>query len=710
MKTAILFLLLCFSSPAWATAYTQSTTGNWNSAATWGGVGIPGNGDTATCTAGDTLTVPVGYSAIIGTSPATGGTTALTIDCTLIVNASLKSRGPVVEDNAGAVFNAGSFFEFDASLSSSPSTTTYTWKSNAFSAGARLITCNGTSGSPVTISSNAGGGNGYFTMDPGFGSGLNFNCTYTNFTRIGDATNPMFNTNNAKVVETFTHSTFTSCGGWIDGGMDPAGGYLLDHDSFKSSLGFFGTGLGFALNMQIQSSDTTPTGTRSITNSVFDLGVQIWTVGGTFTGNDLEVGFFPAFNSTLTQWVAFSGNLLVIKDTTHGLTPLGTVGPNYLVNLYSTTPIYSGTVASTTATTLTVSGTPWTVNQYVSAPDTSYDLQITSGACVGESHQSVSNTSNVDTFLYSLRCTPTAGDSFAIYQSFYNTHWGFPTSGTTQTYSGNTFEQTGTDNNGDIMSNKQDCTGTAVSTTMITGNLSLPSASLDNPGVNTNLGGCVSPNYKWYGTHNTFYAGTQSGLAVGEQGVGVVGTIQQWQSNITWNVASVSPGGLGPFVMTNSVAGSSTPVTGEVVLAGFNGKFNQLSGRAGTPGGGYDIINPGTGSFGVGDVVGDPLFVDQNRNMWKFGLSVGCTGSRMPVIQCVLDGIAKMNDATGYNPAFSISALTTYVRAGFQPANRAYCGTAHDGTDIGAIPCAGITASGVQMSGNGNASGKTSIQ
>lgn len=723
-KLIVLVMFLCAPSLAWANACSSAGSGNWNSAATWTSCGgtFPGNGDTFTINSGHTVTVATSTTSTVGTSPAgctlgSGCTLIGTISGPLVVNGTLIVRGSITQDNVPVTCNADGAIQFDASLASSPTSQTYAWKNNGFFVGARVINGAGTSGHPCTISSNASGGNGYFWSDAGFSDSQNWNATYTNFTRIGDATNPAieFNASTGTFTQTCTHCIFDTTGVITSNNPFPAGtGYDFENSTWKNSIGL--TTSGITYNISFLTADTTPTSTRKLVGNVFDQTVKIGTVGGTFTGNEFLAGFFPVFQSTTTLWTTFSGNLLVIKDVAHSITPLGTVGANYVINLFSTTPLYSGSIASTTSSTLTVAGTPWTVNQFATGTN-SYDLQITSGACIGESHNSTTNTTSVDTFLYPLRCTPTAGDTFAIYQSELNTHWGFPTSGTTQTYTGGTWEQMGTDSNGDWSSNKQTCTGTAVSTTTITLNLTLPSASLDNPGVSTNLGNCVSPNYQWFLTHNTLYSGGQPALAVGEQGVGVAGTIQQMQDNSVWNYGGITyqttPAGgnaLAQFVMSNAESGSFTPVTGQVLLADHNGKFNLNAGRAGTPGGGYDIINPGTGSFGTGDVVGDPQFVDPLRNMWTFGLNGGCSGSRMPVIQCVLNGIGKMNDPTGYNSAFSISNLITFVRAGFAPTNTTYHNTAHDGTDIGAIPWQSGNVPRVNISGSANRAGSSAIQ
>lgn len=55
----LLSLLALSAASMWATAFTASVTGNWSDAATWGGAGVPGNGDTVTINAGIVVTVDV---------------------------------------------------------------------------------------------------------------------------------------------------------------------------------------------------------------------------------------------------------------------------------------------------------------------------------------------------------------------------------------------------------------------------------------------------------------------------------------------------------------------------------------------------------------------------------------------------------------------------------------------------------------------------
>jgi hypothetical protein len=97
----------------------------------------------------------------------------------------------------------------------------------------------------------------------------------------------------------------------------------------------------------------------------------------------------------------------------------------------------------------------------------------------------------------------------------------------------------------------------------------------------------------------------------------------------------------------------------------------------------YDIAT--TGSVpGLGDVAGDPRFVDPTRNIQRWAQE--CQGA---------DGtIAGALAALKENPEQKIEEMIEWVRAGFAPRNRAYKNAAHDGGDIGAVPAVvhGVTA------------------
>ena len=172
-------------------AFTASVTGNWNNAATWGGAGIPGSGDTATINGGITVTVPVGYTAVIGTSPTDdSGAVGLTINGTLNVLGTLKWQAPVRQGNATVTFSGGSVLTYDASGAATPASALYTWQiaqANA-QANAKLV-FNGTTGSRCTVNSQGGYQSGGFgNKTTAYNDGGRMEATKTDFSNQGAAT------------------------------------------------------------------------------------------------------------------------------------------------------------------------------------------------------------------------------------------------------------------------------------------------------------------------------------------------------------------------------------------------------------------------------------------------------------------------------------------------------------------------------------------
>src|ERR1041384_401337 len=99
-------------------AFTSSQSGNWNSAATWGGAGVPGAGDTVSIGA---HTITISDTRIIGTSP--NNNTTKVIDITsgsgvLIVNGALTLRGNLGMVNGSTLqLGAGGSIIWDATAS-----------------------------------------------------------------------------------------------------------------------------------------------------------------------------------------------------------------------------------------------------------------------------------------------------------------------------------------------------------------------------------------------------------------------------------------------------------------------------------------------------------------------------------------------------------------------------------------------------------------
>lgn len=164
--------------------------------------------------------------------------------------------------------------------------------------------------------------------------------------------------------------------------------------------------------------------------------------------------------------------------------------------------------------------------------------------------------------------------------------------------------------------------------------------------------------------HNT-YCGDQ-GIYLGETYAGHVDMLSSCKSNLSFSqtaatawIISADPG-----VVLDVVHSANVVKNGVWNPKGTTGYQSNLSFSSGNP--------------GSGDVNGDPGFVDINRNIKKWDLSLGGPGT----VAHALAELGKRNDAAGYNSAYTIAALRAYVLAGFAPTNIAFQ-AAHDGVNGG---------------------------
>lgn len=110
------------------TAYTSSTSGNWNAAATWGGAGYPVDGDTCVIASGHTITITADAACgvqtgttigvdVLGTNSTTYGKLVLNTGCTLTMK-GVSSTYPAMRINRYAQFvpAAGSTIVCDNSI------------------------------------------------------------------------------------------------------------------------------------------------------------------------------------------------------------------------------------------------------------------------------------------------------------------------------------------------------------------------------------------------------------------------------------------------------------------------------------------------------------------------------------------------------------------------------------------------------------------
>jgi len=138
----------------------------------------------------------------------------------LTLNAPLTIKGCVSTNYASTTaadvvtIAAGQGIEFDASNSPSTTATKYRWVTQGANNQAWAIKANGSSGSHCYIRSNSGGGNAWFDR-AGTANGTNFDLSYVDVTRIGDATNSFHSPSmgglaNSKLI--LYHCLFSGCG------------------------------------------------------------------------------------------------------------------------------------------------------------------------------------------------------------------------------------------------------------------------------------------------------------------------------------------------------------------------------------------------------------------------------------------------------------------------------------------------------------------
>lgn len=159
--------------------------------------------------------------------------------------------------------------------------------------------------------------------------------------------------------------------------------------------------------------------------------------------------------------------------------------------------------------------------------------------------------------------------------------------------------------------------------------------------------------------HNTYHGG--QGIYIGETYAGHSGMLSSCKSNLSFsgtsNAAYLVLGEAG--IVQNAMLSSA---------ATHNGVRNPIN----TTGYGANLTFS-SGSPGVNDVNGNPSFVDSTRTIKTWDTSLGGAGT----VTNALTELAKRNDASGYNTAYTISALMTYIKAGFYPTNTAFQ-AAHD--------------------------------
>ncbi len=311
---------------------TSARDGNWLDGSTWVGGKVPGSGNAVI----QNHNLVVNGNVTVGTSGATG-TPAITCNAanrTLTINGGcrLVARGDIIIRGSFGVLTwcldvlAGGELEFDSSAAANPAATNYCVRPAEGETGAS-IRFQGTLARPCVVLSNAGGGNGWFSRHdlPSHG---HFSATWTNFTRIGDATRAFldvfYGRNGVGQSVILANCLFDSCSTptYQNG---PADGGVVDyrHSSWRDSTGG-----------PIQAPFFVASGTKNLQHCVFDkelsLGDGAWDVSGSIFLQGVAVGsrsikvvctapvlIRKTLQATINGWGDLTGSYY-LKDVSEG--------------------------------------------------------------------------------------------------------------------------------------------------------------------------------------------------------------------------------------------------------------------------------------------------------------------------------------------------------------------------------------------------------
>jgi len=262
---------------------TTAQTGDYNIGGTWVGGVVPGDGDTIIIANGHTLTVPAGYTAVVGTDD--GSNVAIKCSTTagtgvLVVNGTLQFKGHVQQANATWTINAGGVLEHVSAASN------YQWQIGMIASQANAIlklTGTGPLTSRVNVRNGAGSARfkGFFggatglvgtqTVTGGLAGSGRIEAKWTTFTELGVAPAQWLD---AKLGGGF-RLTFEDClvvgctGAVIHNTLAATDHFIFDRSSILSPAQ-----AGNLASLLIWSNSTRTTGTRRIQDAVIEGGLQ----------------------------------------------------------------------------------------------------------------------------------------------------------------------------------------------------------------------------------------------------------------------------------------------------------------------------------------------------------------------------------------------------------------------------------------------------
>lgn len=609
-------------------ALTTQRSGNWNdtnsgtmpwTALTGSGAGgVPGSGDTVTISNTHTVTVPDGYTAVIGATGQATAYVALTVNNggKLVLgggaSGELQLQGDLTTVTGASAIGAftmaaGSTLRF---VPSNLQRVRVFWGASCTGS---IV---GTSAHRCTVITDAtalaaGGLAGYFGATGGAANGGLFNIQYCDFTDCGSA-NTTFgmcyvDLNIDGTNFTLTHCTFTRCEGINlhgNNGTNTSGSYTITYNQWTQSIGTTFSSIKTIIYVDTKNAQTG--GTRLFDSNYHDLPVYWLAPGGwTITNNVIAI---PTSNTT-------SPSQSTVNTATYGAT--------------------------------------------------SCDNNLYRGNLAGNQVGSVGTTTN----------------SIVLGNGVTNPLMYLPSSAVNDICSGNVFEATNPSlNGGHLTSGIIGVSGHVQQTFRF--NLLVPGQAGTGSNISCGSNTAGSTSYTYVMEHNTIFTGAGGVTYYNESGTAVVGTYASYQGNLAWTtakaVASLHVKDLGAPT-SGGIQDVLTPSTTNYNASyNLHRESPYPAGGYTNSGNGYGCnLSAAAGANDVAD--GDPLFVDTTRNFGTWytsptGANQTTTGTYAGNVDAAIAYIAGSPATTGISPGTLITACRTWIQAGFRPQNTALVG------------------------------------
>lgn len=678
----VVILLVIYPASGWAVAYTSSKAGVVSDAATWGGAGVPGDGDTVT----------VNHAIVFDTNTTIGinGTAAnhLTVQGSgsieLAAGVKLTVRGYLYQNNGNAItLQPGASIGLNSTAAS---------RIHLNAAGSRIV-ANGTVIAPCAITKD-GAGIAYITGGSTQGG---IQGDYINFNGLRDTANSNYSIFNKSTAANggidINHAVFDGCGP-ILANAAADGNWEFKNITTKNSpdRDIFGS--------TTSGISTATTGTRVFTHNVLD---KFFLMGNArmenFVIEDnifkervlLGHGKLASFRNNLVfvskaAYPTFGYLASVLSDGIHS--------DNYFI---AHTDFSNPHFVSFEATFAQHVDSEWTGNIFEarhatdatgdgilnnpSAQRNTYKLNITAkknlvlptpGGYASATPLTIAKfakgvTAQVENNTYHVGgALGENARGVVIERGAVN---GFGGQDIITTFRNN-IAWDSVPGRGYKLVNIPDTTGGNVdSGTATEGDVTTLTASAKSWAANvfTTSGGAGTYKVRLTSGANTGSVGTVA------SNTGTVITVNAWSAGNPANgdtfkvfcVDPVRPSGVAKNLGWNTAAGELYDIIGAKVGTGQGNGYHQYVGES---------------AIGVDDLSVNPGFIDSTRNAASYDLAQGGPGT----VDHLLSELSKINDAD-YNPSYSCAAMMSFVKGGFTPTNPTLKTAGYGGTYVGAM-------------------------